>query len=158
MALAHIAVLSVAFLTLLGLPCAVAALIHTDQSTLRRHRQRQRRSSAGRERAETYALRRLDHALRDVQEIPPLFVAEGPTIEQIAFDLRRLDRQRRYGPTLESERWREAVIRAYDARLCLACRRLGLTEHLEPLEGMDRDIERVRVEGELQAAGLALRA
>jgi len=110
----------------------------------------------GRGRAETQALRSLDHALRNIEEIPPL--AHGPSIEQIAFDLRRLDRQRRCGPTLESERWQQAVIRAYDARLCLACRRLGLTEHLEPLEGMDRDIERVRVEGELQAAGLALRA
>jgi hypothetical protein len=144
-------VLSVALLTLLCLPCAVAAFVCADELMLRRFWTR-------RGRAETRALRRLDQALRNVEETPLPTVTDGPSIEQIAFDLRRLDRQRRCGPTLASERWREAVLRAYDVRLCLACHRLGLTEHLQPLEGLDRDIERVRVEGELQAAGLALRA
>lgn len=90
--------------------------------------------------------------------MPALARLDAPSIEQIAYDLRRLDRQRRHGAMTDSERLRDAVLRAYDDRLCLACRRLGLTEHLQPLAGMDRDIERVRVEGELQAAGLALRA
>lgn len=151
MALAHVVVLSVALLTLLCLPCAVAVFICADELMLRRVWSR-------RGRADTRALRRLDHALRNVEEFASLAVTDGPSIEQIAFDLRRLDRQRRCGPTLSSERWREAVVRAYDVRLCLACHRLGLTEHLQPLEGLDRDIERVRIEGQLQAAGLALRA
>ena len=55
---------------------------------------------------------------------------------------------------MESQRWLAAVIAAYDERLRLACRRLGLVEHLQPLAGIDRDIERVRVEG-LLAGGRA---
>jgi hypothetical protein len=81
----------------------------------------------------------------------------GPAIEQIAADLRRLHRQRSAGPTTESLAWLLAVRRAYDDRLCLACTCLGVTEHLNELDGLDREIERVRVEGELQAAGLVLR-
>jgi len=108
-------------------------------------------------RAETGALRRLNRALDGIDEFPALAVAAGPSLEQIVFDLRRLDRQRRGGPTVESQRWLAAVIAAYDERLRLACRRLGLVEHLQSLAGIDRDIERVRVEGLLEAAGLTLR-
>jgi hypothetical protein len=81
-----------------------------------------------------------------------------PGIEQIAADLRRLHRQRSSGPTLESSAWLTAVQRAYDDRLCLACASLGVPQHIEALDGIDRDIERVRVEGALEAAGLSLRA
>jgi hypothetical protein len=88
---------------------------------------------------------------------PSLAVLDTPSIEQLAFDLRRLAHQRRSGPTQHSEKWLAAVLRAYDDRLCLACRCLGLEEHLGPLEGMDRDLERMRMEHELKAAGLALR-
>jgi hypothetical protein len=170
--LAHVVVLSAALLTLLCLPCVFAAFVCADELPrprlrIRRPRLRRRSDRAARElrrreqqsrEEETRALRQLDHALRNVKDPVPLAVAAGPSIEEIAFDLRRLDRQRRCGPTLESERWRAAVLRAYDARLCLACRRLGLTEHLEQLDGMDRDLERLRVESELEAAGLVLHA
>ena len=84
--------------------------------------------------------------------------AQGPAIEQIAADLRRLHRQRSAGPTTESTAWLLAVRRAYDDRLRLACTCLGVAEHLDDLDGLDREIERVRVEGELEAAGLILRA
>lgn len=80
-----------------------------------------------------------------------------PAIEQIAADLRRLHRQRSAGPTTESTAWLLAVRRAYDDRLCLACSCLGVPEHMAELDGLDREIERVRVEGELEAAGLVLR-
>jgi hypothetical protein len=50
------------------------------------------------------------------------------------------------------------VLRAYDDRLRLASQCLGVAEHLQELDGIDLEIERVRVEGVLQAAGLALRA
>ena len=150
MAIAHIVVLTAALLTLLCLPCVVAAVVCADELVLRRFWTRQGRR-------EMRALRRLDRALRVDDPIPSLVAPDMPSIEQIAYDLRRLDQQRRSGPTQHSERWRAAVLRAYDQRLCLACRCLGLTEHLEPLEGMDRDLERLRVESELQAAGLALR-
>ena len=49
-------------------------------------------------------------------------------------------------------------MRAYDERLRLACRCLEVPEHLAELEGIDLEIERVRVEGELIGAGLVLGA
>ncbi len=96
--------------------------------------------------------------MRTSDPLPVMAELNPPSIEQIAQDLRRLDRQRRVGPTRISQRWLAEVQRAYDERLCLACRCLGLTEHLDPLEGIDRDIERVRVEGQLEAAGLRVRS
>lgn len=142
-------VLSAVLLTLLCLPCVVAAAVCGEGLILRRFRPSRRR--------DLRALRRLDRALCSDAQAPAPAILEMPSIEQIAYDLRRLDQQRRGGPTQQSEKWRAAVLRAYDQRLCLACQCLGLAEHLEPLEGMDRDLERLRVESELQAAGLALR-
>ncbi|WP_433300022.1 hypothetical protein ACQP2F_01885 [Actinoplanes sp. CA-030573] len=150
MAIAHIVVLLAALLTLLFLPCVVAAALCADERVVRRLLTREGRR-------ELRALRRLDRALRSDDPVPSLVVADVPSIEQIAYDLRRLDVQRRSDLIRQSEKWRAAVLRAYDQRLCLACRCLGLSEHLEPLEGMDRELERLRVESELQAAGLALR-
>ena len=79
------------------------------------------------------------------------------TIETIAHDLRRLDQQRRAGVSQESPHWSDAVHRAFDERLRMACRHFGVTEYLQSLDGMDREIERLRVEGALEAAGLTLR-
>ncbi|MET1008243.1 MAG: hypothetical protein ABWX96_22035 [Propionibacteriaceae bacterium] len=81
-----------------------------------------------------------------------------PTLDELEADLRRLDRQRHSSPTIDSAAWLAAVVRAYDQRLVLASRCLGLSEHLAQLDGMDREIERVRVEESLQAAGVRLRA
>ena len=150
MSLTHIVALSAVLLTLLCLGCVAAAAVCADEFVLRRFWSR-------RGRRDLRALRRLDRALSADAPVPSLVTLDLPSIEQIAYDLRRLDQQRRGGPTQQSEKWRAAVLRAYDRRLCLACQCLGLTEHLEPLEGMDRDLERLRVESELQAAGLALR-
>jgi hypothetical protein len=80
-----------------------------------------------------------------------------PGIEQITAELRRLDSQRRRGPTTESTVWLAAVLFAYDEWLRLACRSLGVVEHLQPLEGLDREAERLRLEMELQANGVPLR-
>ena len=148
MAIAHIVVLFSALVTLLGVPCAVTAVRRADEMS-------RRRSWSRRCPEETRQLRELDHALCHGDPLPGL--ADPLSIEQIAQELRRLNRQRRAGPTRESQRWLADVQRAYDERLCLACECLGLTEHLEPLEGMDRELERVRVESELQAAGVAIR-
>jgi hypothetical protein len=79
----------------------------------------------------------------------------GPPIEQVAADLRRLGRQRT-GVATRSPVWFAAVQRAYDDRLCLACQELEIAEYLRELTGTDLDIERVRVQGMLQAAGLRL--
>jgi hypothetical protein len=155
MALTHVAVWGAAIVSLLALPCAVLALRAADEAALRR------REWARRPLAETQGLRELDRAMQHCDDMPAadprlLDDAAADAIDEIVHELRRLGRQRRGGPTLESERWLEAVLEAYDHGLCRACRCLGVQEHLEPLEGMDREIERVRVEGALQAAGLPL--
>lgn len=82
-------------------------------------------------------------------------------IEQIAADLRRLGGHRLGGHRPGGGRvtvWHSSLVQAYDDRLRLACRCLGLTEHLGELTGIDLQIERIRVEGELHAAGLKLPA
>lgn len=106
-------------------------------------------------------LEELDRALGTAE--PPLAGATGtpgwhrPGIERIAADLRRLNRQRR-GVATRSVMWRKAILSAYDEQLRMASRCLGVVEYLDELSGVDRDIERLRVEGELQAAGLYLGA
>lgn len=147
----HIVVLAATLLALLCLPCLVAAMICADELFDRTAWTRGRRR-------ETRALRRLDRSLDNDNPAPtPCPGTRGPTIEQIAADLRRLDQQRHRGISTESVAWRNAVVRAYDDRLCLAGRCLGVAERLLMLEGIDRDIERLRIEAELQAAGLVLR-
>ena len=79
----------------------------------------------------------------------------GPPIEQLAADLRRLDRQR-IGLAAHSPLWFNAVSTAYDNRLAVACRELEICEHLYELTGVDLEVERLRVEGMLLAAGLRL--
>ena len=83
-------------------------------------------------------------------------MAQVRPIELVAADLRRLGRQR-LGIAMRSQVWFTAVHRAYDDRLCVACGQLGIEQHLGELTGIDLDLERVRVEGLLLAAGLAFR-
>ena len=149
MAITHIAVLGAALLVLLCLPCAVAALVGVDQLAVRR-------AWAHRRRGDAHLLLRLDRQLSGEAILPvPLTVV---CIEQIAADLRRLDRQRRSGPTTCSQRWLAEVVRAYDERLQMASRCLGVPERLAGLEGAERDVERERVEDALESAGLSLRS
>ncbi|WP_432832230.1 hypothetical protein [Dactylosporangium sp. CA-092794] len=82
--------------------------------------------------------------------------AVGPPIEQVAGDLRRLNRLRESVAT-RSRVWFVAVQEAYDEGLQVACAQLGVEEHLDELGGVDLEIERLRIEGELQQAGLVLR-
>ena len=145
----HIAVLTVALVLPLTVPYAVSVALRRDG--FRRRRARVECPQQAR------ALIRLDRALRDTDPARPAARLAPPPIEWLAHDLRRLDRQRRGGVTLESDLWLAAVMRAYDERLCLACECLGVAENLRPLDGIDREIERVRVEGALEAAGLELR-
>jgi len=117
-----------------------------------------RRAWSRRNRADRRALGRLDRTINQ-----PFFVDRLPAqrrlppVEQIAAELRRLNRQRCHGPGTESERWSAAVVAAYDNWLLAACRRLDISEQLTMLAGIDREIERVRVEGQLEIAGLVLR-
>src|SRR5262245_41430850 len=101
---------------------------------------------------------RLVRIARALRVAPALERAEPscPPLEQVAADLRRLSRQR-LGIATRSPVWFTAVQRAYDDRLRVACGQLGVEEHLGELSGLDLDLERVRVEGVLEAAGLALR-
>lgn len=82
--------------------------------------------------------------------------ADRRPLEEIAADLRCLRRERAGG--IRPAVWHGSVLDAYDHRLRLACRALGVPEHLAELTGVDRQIERVRVEAELDAAGLRLPA
>lgn len=86
----------------------------------------------------------------DVAETPV-----RPPIERIAADLRRLSRR-----LTETQRWGmrfAAAQKAYDHHLIQACISLGVDQHLAEVTGVDHEIERVRVEGELQQLGLELR-
>jgi hypothetical protein len=104
-------------------------------------------------RRERRGLARLDRCFgpHEAQEATP----DPLPIEKLAADIRRLRRQRG-GIAQRSPVWRAAVDDAYDDRLLLTCKRLEITAHLTGLTGVDREIERVRLEGELEAAGLTL--
>jgi hypothetical protein len=107
---------------------------------------------------ERWTMLRLERALADEPGerrfiLDAMCRSNQPPIEQIASDLRRLGRQR-LGLATRNPIWYEAVRRAYDDRLRLACGCLGIQQHLAELDGLDLEIERVRVEGELHAAGL----
>jgi hypothetical protein len=150
--------LVLALLAVACLPVVVAALFCADELIDRvvcgfgdwRERRRRRRT-----------IDRLDRAVRADGPPPGIdlteFDRERPTIEQIAADLHRLGSQR-LGMGRRTWVWQSAVAQAYDDRLRLACRCLGIVEHLGDLDGVDLEIERVRVEGELQAGGFVLPA
>ncbi|MEH0937865.1 hypothetical protein [Micromonospora psammae] len=151
--------LVLAVLAVAGLPAVFALLFCLDEILDRvvcgwsewRERRRERR-----------AIARLDRAIeadaltRDV-DLTQLDRADRQPLELIAADLRRLGGHR-LAAGGRSVVWHASVIEAYDDKLRAACRALGATEHLAELEGVDREIERVRVEGVLAAAGLTLPA
>ena len=150
MVIPHTAVLVAALLAVLGLPCAVAVAVRADRSVLRRAWLR-------RARHDRPALRGLDRSLRAGSASPRAPRGE-PTLQQVQAELRRLAAQRHGGPTGGSEKWTEAVDRAYDRWLQLACRHLAVTAHLPvPGDALDQDLERLRVEAKLADAGLRIR-
>ena len=147
MVISHTVVLTTAFAALLSLPCALAMVIRSDSAAIRRGWVR-------RSDADQAALCLVEQGLRDA---PPPPVRTGPPSVEHAFaELRRLDRQRQAGPTSGSEKWMIAVLQGYDEWLQVACGCLGISQHLAGLHGVDRQIERLRMEGELTAAGLQL--
>jgi hypothetical protein len=156
----HFLVVAVAFVGLVSLPCWVALIIAADDVMGRGWRSVRRRIRrpwalwSGQPWRERRRLARLDRTVsRCTRSIPR--EPAGPPIEQVAADLRRLSRQR-LGMASRSELWYAAVQRAYDDRLRIACRELRIEEHLTELTDIDQEIERVRVEGVLQAAGIHL--
>ncbi len=85
-------------------------------------------------------------------------VSYEPPVERIAADLRRLSAAVQNLPPGCSNTRRMGLLIAYDHTLRAGCRALGLTEALSDLPpGADRDLERIRVETSLEAAGLRFR-
>jgi hypothetical protein len=147
-------------LALLTLPCWLALAASADVVLERvervaRHRIRlRRRRLPGKSWRDRRRFARLDRAINRATAAEPAELA-GPPIERVAADLRRLCRQRREIAN-RSPVWFSAVQRAYDGRLRLACRELRIEEHIGELTGVDQEIERIRVEGALQSAGMAV--
>ena len=97
--------------------------------------------------------RRLAHRVSPPPEPP-----SGPPIERIARDVRRLRAELlATAPDTPMAR-RIGVRQAYDDLLVDACRALDVPDTLSGMpSGTERDAERLRVEHELEAAGLRLR-
>lgn len=79
----------------------------------------------------------------------------GRPIEQLAADLRRMR------GTVATDQRRSATHQlanriAYDQLLMQACEMLRVSHDLDKTSGPERDIERIRVEAELERAGIVL--
>jgi hypothetical protein len=86
---------------------------------------------------------------------PPRQRTAAPPVEQLAADLRRLAAAVRDLPRGTSRARQRGLLMAYDDVLVAAALALDVPQALDTLPpGMDRDLERVRVEGALEAAGL----
>jgi len=82
---------------------------------------------------------------------------QGPPIERVAADLRRVHRLLVDYPSGTPAARRFGTRQAYDELLTQACRQIGVPHRLGELpEGMDREIERLRVEQSLRERGLAV--
>ncbi|AXB43534.1 hypothetical protein [Amycolatopsis albispora] len=106
-----------------------------------------------------WLLLRLPRLIRLVRQrfFPPPPVPAHPPVQVLAADLRRVHRLlAAYGPGTPAAR-RTGTRQAYDALLAEACAVLEVPHRLDALpEGMDREIERLRVEDALREAGLTI--
>ncbi len=139
MAIVHALLIVLALFVLASLPCVVIFVLFAD-SFLNPISGRARRPARGESQA------------RATSEVPAQ--PTGPPLEQIAADLHRLG-SARLSCVLGSTRY-NATTRAYDHRLMHACRALEVDEHLSEVEGVDLDLERLRVEGQLIESGFVL--
>ncbi|UOX84757.1 hypothetical protein MUY14_23380 [Amycolatopsis sp. FBCC-B4732] len=97
---------------------------------------------------------RLIHRIRSRRVAP---APAGPPIERVAADLRRVHRLLADYPSGTPAARRFGTRQAYDELLTQACRQVGVPHRLGELpEGMDREIERLRVEQSLRERGLAV--
>lgn len=81
-----------------------------------------------------------------------------PPVERIAANLRRLSLEMKHFPPGTSAVKRNAVRMAYDDSLIAACRALEVPQSFYELgDGLDRELERLRVEAALEQAGLRFR-
>jgi hypothetical protein len=104
----------------------------------------------------------LDFVAFDVMKVlrrllPPAPVSEHRPIERIAADLRRVRRSRACFEPGTSAIRKIGARQAYDALLVQACAALEVEHRLCGLpEGMDREVERFRVEECLRRLGLSV--
>src|SRR5512144_2453376 len=90
---------------------------------------------------------------------PPPPVPMGPPLERIVHDLRRLQPQARRPREGTSNAKHRGVVAAYDDLLLDACRAVEVPTSLASLpEGIERESERLRIEFELERAGIPTRA
>ena len=84
----------------------------------------------------------------------------GPPLEQLAADLRRLYVRTHAPPPGARMPKQRGVQMAYDQRLVETARALDVSTSLDelPIEGFDRDAERLRLEHELVQAGMVWQA
>ncbi|HEX7307440.1 hypothetical protein [Lentzea sp.] len=94
-------------------------------------------------------------ALRRLRPPPP--VPDHRPIERIAADLRRVRRARaRFGPGVSAAK-KIGARQAYDALLVQACAAVGVEHRFGVLpEGVEREVERFRVETRLKDLGLSV--
>ena len=89
---------------------------------------------------------------------PPPPPRVGPPLERIAQDLRRLQQEARRPRDGTTHVKHRGVVAAYDDLLVDACRAVEVPTSLTSLpEGVERESERLRIEFELERAGLAIR-
>jgi hypothetical protein len=159
--MAHGLLIIATLLALLALPCVLALAIFADVAFDWGEQLLSGTTERWRIRRQAHRLERrigvdpgLRHRLLHRHELPKVKPA-GPPFEELAADLRRLARQR-VEVAHRSPIWFNAVHRAYDDRLVAACRELEIPEQLHELDGLDLELERMRVESRLEAAGLHL--
>ncbi|MEV6877325.1 hypothetical protein [Amycolatopsis sp. NPDC051128] len=100
---------------------------------------------------------RIPSVVRWVREKRAKPQPQGPPIERVAADLRRVHRLLVDYPAGTPAARRFGTRQAYDELLTQACHQVGVPHRLAELpEGMDREIERLRVEQSLRERGLAV--
>ncbi|MGH8875987.1 MAG: hypothetical protein ACRD0P_01370 [Stackebrandtia sp.] len=126
----RVGVISVALVSLASLPCLIAwVIVNADDAA--------------------------DRANKTVAKLRHHSPAHRP-IEDTAARLRVLAAELAAIPRDAAARRAELTDR-YDAVLREACATMDIPQYLSRLTGDDADVERLRVEGELEAAGLVLR-
>jgi hypothetical protein len=172
--------LTLGVIALVGMPAAIAAVICADEVV---ESVRQRADHVRSSWHEQRTLDRLERALAPAPPAGPPWVAAAKVASEAlnaagqsvaAFAAQRLNAigiapawlpavPAQAGPAMVPFEEVAAKLRdlpradaRYDDALVAACLCLGVTHHLDELTGLDREIERLRVEGALIAAGLTL--
>ncbi|WP_020657988.1 hypothetical protein [Amycolatopsis benzoatilytica] len=102
-----------------------------------------------------WAVLRLPALCRRLRRAAP--VPSGPPIEQVAADLRRVRRTLAALPPGTPAARRIGARQAYDELLVTACREIGVADRFAAVpEGIERDLERLRLEESLSRKGFVL--